>query len=84
MRSANIPVPPWTLCCRHGQSVTHLKIPDLIAVTSFLPRCRMKLKEHMQYCIDHPDEISKLAKVQKKVSETKGVMIKNIEKAVET
>ncbi|QHN95414.1 Vesicle-associated membrane protein [Arachis hypogaea] len=67
----------------HGRSVTHLKIQDLIAVTSFLPRCRLKLKEHMQYCIDHPEEISKLAKVQKKISEVKVVKIKNIEKAVE-
>nr|VDD14614.1 unnamed protein product [Brassica rapa] len=28
-----------------------------------------KLKEHMQYCMDHPDEISKLAKVKAQVSE---------------
>ncbi|XP_057761036.1 uncharacterized protein LOC130981457 [Arachis stenosperma] len=40
----------------------------------------LKLKEHMQYCIDHPEEISKLAKVQNQVSEVKGVMIENIEK----
>ncbi|RYR14080.1 hypothetical protein Ahy_B04g070733 isoform F [Arachis hypogaea] len=39
-----------------------------------------KLKEHMQYCIDHPEEISKLAKVQNQVSEVKGVMMENIEK----
>ncbi|PKU64985.1 Vesicle-associated membrane protein 721 [Dendrobium catenatum] len=38
-----------------------------------------KLKEHMQYCMDHPDEISKLAKVQAQVSEVKGVMMENIE-----
>lgn len=34
----------------------------------------------MQYCIDHPDEISKLAKVKAQVSEVKGVMMENIEK----
>lgn len=39
-----------------------------------------KLKEHMQYCIDHPEEISKLAKVKAQVSEVKGVMMENIEK----
>ncbi|KAH0456220.1 hypothetical protein IEQ34_014127 [Dendrobium chrysotoxum] len=41
---------------------------------------RSKLKEHMPYCMDHPDEISKLAKVQAQVSEVKGVMMENIEK----
>ncbi|KAH8486195.1 hypothetical protein H0E87_025275 [Populus deltoides] len=39
-----------------------------------------KLKEHMQYCADHPEEISKLAKVKAQVSEVKGVMMENIEK----
>ncbi|KAJ8644511.1 hypothetical protein MRB53_006259 [Persea americana] len=32
-----------------------------------------KLKEHMQYCVDHPEEISKLAKVKAKVSEVKRI-----------
>ncbi|KAL0383708.1 UNVERIFIED_CONTAM: Vesicle-associated membrane protein [Sesamum calycinum] len=40
-----------------------------------------KLKEQMQYCVDHPEEISKLAKVKAQVSEVKGVMMENIEKA---
>jgi vesicle-associated membrane protein 72 len=35
----------------------------------------------MQYCVDHPEEISKLAKVKAQVSEVKGIMIENIEKA---
>lgn len=34
----------------------------------------------MQYCADHPDEISKIAKVKAQVSEVKGVMMENIEK----
>ncbi|CAH8374722.1 unnamed protein product [Eruca vesicaria subsp. sativa] len=38
-----------------------------------------KLKEHMQYCVDHPEEISKLAKVKAQVTEVKGVMMENIE-----
>lgn len=41
---------------------------------------RPKLKEHMQYCVDHPEEMNKLAKVQAQISEVKGVMMDNIEK----
>ena len=36
----------------------------------------------MQYCVDHPEEISKLAKVKAQVSEVKGVMMENIEKVL--
>ncbi|KAL0368575.1 UNVERIFIED_CONTAM: putative vesicle-associated membrane protein [Sesamum calycinum] len=39
-----------------------------------------KLKEHMKYCTEHPEEISQLAKVKAQVSEVKGVMLENIEK----
>ncbi|KAG6532744.1 hypothetical protein ZIOFF_006594 [Zingiber officinale] len=42
-----------------------------------------KLKERMQYCIDHPEEISKLTKVKAQVSEVKGVMMENIEKVLD-
>ncbi|KAI3466922.1 hypothetical protein Pfo_023585 [Paulownia fortunei] len=42
-----------------------------------------KLKEHMQYCIEHPEEINKLAKVKAQVSEVKGVMMENIEKVLD-
>ncbi|XP_010413966.1 PREDICTED: putative vesicle-associated membrane protein 726 [Camelina sativa] len=42
-----------------------------------------KLKEHMQYCMDHPEEISKLAKVKAQVTEVKGVMMENIEKVLD-
>ncbi|KAL1567529.1 vesicle-associated membrane protein 721-like protein [Salvia divinorum] len=42
-----------------------------------------KLKEHMQYCIEHPEEISNLAKVKAQVSEVKGVMLENIEKVLD-
>lgn len=44
---------------------------------------RSKLKEQMQYCVDHPEEISKLAKVKAQVSEVKGVMMENIEKVLD-
>ncbi|CAN4115803.1 unnamed protein product [Withania somnifera] len=42
-----------------------------------------KLKEQMQYCVDHPEEINKLAKVKARVSEVKGVMLENIEKVLD-
>lgn len=42
-----------------------------------------KLKEHMKYCVEHPDEISKIAKVKAQVSEVKGVMMENIEKVLD-
>ncbi|XP_058764660.1 vesicle-associated membrane protein 722-like [Vicia villosa] len=42
-----------------------------------------KLKEQMQYCVDHPEEINKLSKVKAQVSEVKGVMMENIEKVLD-
>ncbi|KAG2332754.1 hypothetical protein Bca52824_003934 [Brassica carinata] len=39
-----------------------------------------KLKEHMQYCMDHAVEISKLAKVKAQQSEVKAAMIEKIDK----
>ncbi|MFS7928502.1 putative Longin domain, v-SNARE, coiled-coil domain-containing protein [Helianthus anomalus] len=42
-----------------------------------------KLKEQLQYCVDHPEEISKLSKVKAQVSEVKGVMMENIEKVLD-
>ena len=41
---------------------------------------RPKLKEHMRYCDQHPEEIDKIAKVKAQVTEVKGVMMQNIEK----
>ncbi|OWM87658.1 hypothetical protein CDL15_Pgr022771 [Punica granatum] len=41
------------------------------------------LKEHMQYCMTHPEEISKLSKLKAQISEVKGVMIDNIEKVLD-
>ncbi|CAN0915708.1 Putative vesicle-associated membrane protein 726 [Linum grandiflorum] len=42
-----------------------------------------KLREQMQYCVDHPEEINKIAKVKAQVSEVKGVMMENIEKVLD-
>lgn len=42
-----------------------------------------RLKSHMEYCMAHPEEISKIAAVQKKVNEVKDVMVENIEKVLQ-
>eukprot|EP00249_Psilotum_nudum_P003245 c16631_g2_i1 orf=1-453(-) len=39
-----------------------------------------RLKDHMQYCVDHPEDMNKFAKVRAQVSEVKGIMMENIEK----
>ncbi|KAF5741255.1 putative vesicle-associated membrane protein [Tripterygium wilfordii] len=44
---------------------------------------RPKLKEQMQYCVEHPEEISNLAKVKAQVSQVKEVMMENIEKVID-
>jgi len=36
----------------------------------------------MQYCVEHPEKVSKLAKVKAQVSEVQGVMMENIDKAL--
>ncbi|XP_025015054.1 vesicle-associated membrane protein 722 isoform X1 [Ricinus communis] len=60
----------------------HLNM-QLKNILTILFVCRPKLKEHMQYCVDHPEEISKFAKVKAQVSEVKGVMMENIEKVLD-
>ncbi|ONI21500.1 hypothetical protein PRUPE_2G070100 [Prunus persica] len=42
-----------------------------------------RLKEHMQYCMEHPEEISKLSKLKAQITEVKGVMMDNIEKQLD-
>lgn len=49
-------------------------------INSFIFYCRPKLKDHMKYCADHPEENSKIAKVKAQVSEVSGAMTENIEK----
>ncbi|XP_068659003.1 vesicle-associated membrane protein 724 [Aristolochia californica] len=41
------------------------------------------MKEHMQYIIDHAEEIEKLLKVKAQVSEVKSIMLENIDKAMD-
>lgn len=42
-----------------------------------------KLKEHMEYCRNHPDEMSKLSKLKAQITEVKGIMMDNIEKVLD-
>ncbi|WOL12189.1 hypothetical protein Cni_G20954 [Canna indica] len=41
------------------------------------------IKEHMQYIIDHAEEVDKLIKVKVQVSEVKNIMLENINKTME-
>ncbi|KAF8392602.1 hypothetical protein HHK36_022948 [Tetracentron sinense] len=41
------------------------------------------MKEHMQYIIDHAEEIGKLLKVKAQVSEVKSIMLENIDKTLD-
>eukprot|EP00250_Pteridium_aquilinum_P026752 c33534_g1_i1 orf=188-892(+) len=42
-----------------------------------------KLKEHMQYCSDHPEELSRIARVKSTLSDVRGIVIENIEKILD-
>ncbi|CAN6445465.1 unnamed protein product [Victoria cruziana] len=42
-----------------------------------------KLKEHMNYCMSHPEEMSKLSKLKAQITEVKGIMMDNIEKVLD-
>ncbi|KAJ3674577.1 hypothetical protein LUZ60_005193 [Juncus effusus] len=41
-----------------------------------------KIKEQMKYCMEHPEEVSKVSKVQQQVNEVKNIMMENIDKAL--
>jgi hypothetical protein len=42
--------------------------------------CRPRLKEQMEYCIQHPEEMNKVAKIKSQVAEVKDIMMENIER----
>ena len=44
---------------------------------------RPRLKEQMQYCTEHPEELSRLSKVQAQVSQVKDIMRENIDKVID-
>lgn len=41
------------------------------------------MKEHMQYIVDHAEEIEKLLKVKAQVSAVKTIMLENVDKAID-
>ncbi|MFS7937834.1 putative Longin domain, v-SNARE, coiled-coil domain-containing protein [Helianthus anomalus] len=42
-----------------------------------------KINEQMDYCLNHPDEMSKLSKLKAQITEVKGIMMDNIEKVLD-
>ncbi|XP_010943829.1 vesicle-associated membrane protein 727 [Elaeis guineensis] len=42
-----------------------------------------RLKEHMQYCVNHPEEMGKLSNLKAQITEVKGIMMDNIEKVLD-
>eukprot|EP00249_Psilotum_nudum_P008376 c21231_g1_i1 orf=183-845(+) len=42
-----------------------------------------RLRDHMQYCVDNPEEMDKVAKVKSQVSEVKSIIMDNIEKVLD-
>ncbi|XP_068658518.1 vesicle-associated membrane protein 727-like [Aristolochia californica] len=42
-----------------------------------------RLKEHMEFCMSHPEEMSKLSKLRTQITEVKGIMMDNIEKVLD-
>ncbi|KAK1431405.1 hypothetical protein QVD17_07864 [Tagetes erecta] len=43
----------------------------------------LRIKEQMDYCLNHPDEMSKLSTLKAQISEVKGIMMDNIEKVLD-
>lgn len=41
------------------------------------------LKEHMEYCTSHPEEMGRLSKLKAQITEVKGIMMDNIEKVLD-
>jgi len=37
----------------------------------------------MQYCRDHPEEVSRLSRVKAQVDQVKGIMMENIDKVID-
>ncbi|KAB1200673.1 hypothetical protein CJ030_MR0G006658 [Morella rubra] len=66
-----------------SSSESRMILPRDMAEEKLQQQLLVQLKEQMQYCVDHPEEISKLSKVKAQVSEVKGVMMENIEKVLD-
>ncbi|KAG6483797.1 hypothetical protein ZIOFF_060496 [Zingiber officinale] len=61
---------------------THSTISDMQSWGTVLASSSPRLKEHMEHCINHPEEMSKLSKLKAHIIEVKGIMMDNIEKAI--
>ncbi|XP_039840440.1 vesicle-associated membrane protein 721-like isoform X1 [Panicum virgatum] len=42
-----------------------------------------RLGDQMQYCRDHPEEVSRLSRVKAQVDQVKGIMMENIDKVID-
>ncbi|BBN19356.1 vesicle-associated membrane protein 72 [Marchantia polymorpha subsp. ruderalis] len=56
---------------------------DMAVAHSLDKRFRPIMKEHMTFCLQHPEELDKVSKIQKQVDDVKGVMMLNIDKIIE-
>jgi len=43
---------------------------------------RPRHRDHLQYCTDHPEEVSKLSRVKAQVEQVKSIMMENIDKVI--
>lgn len=50
------------------------------AVHALINTYRPRLRDQMQYCTDHPEEVSKLSRVKAQVDQVKSIMMENIDK----
>lgn len=69
------------LCCIFEYDNFSALLPHHSSAIHFLfVFTRPRLKEHMQYCMNHPEEMNKLSKLKAQITEVKGIMMDNIEK----
>jgi hypothetical protein len=52
----------------------------IAAVHALINTYRPRLRDQMQYCTDHPEEVSKLSRVKAQVDQVKSIMMENIDK----
>jgi len=56
---------------------------DLAVAYSLDQEFGPRLKEQMEYCIQHPEEMNKVAKIKSQVAEVKDIMMENIERVLD-
>jgi len=65
-------------CISYPLSVCMIFLISILGILGV--NCRPRLKEQMEYCIQHPDEMNKVAKIKSQVAEVKDIMMENIER----